>query len=397
MARPLGIDLPYLRTDMNPLRLGFACIWDRDDRARTWSHTPQRLWEALERRQDLRLEDLPLTLPVLLDTVGRIGALRLLDGKRYSTWTMQPWYARLAHQRLLQQEREHPSIHAVLSIGEHGPTTKPLYIYQDFCFAHGLHLMDHGLVPHGWNALSRSTLERRAASQAATYAQAAGVFTMSAWNARYLRDAGLVPAERIHVVHAGVNVPVASPQPERSVAGRVGEERVIAFVGRDFVRKGGDLVVAAFSRLRSALPFPIRLVLAGPSSWPMDGAVPEGVEFLGNAPFDRVRELLRSADVLVMPSRFEAFGIIIAEALASGTPVVGRNDFAMPEMIEHGVNGMLIEQDSVDELISALRTVLESDRFIEHCVADAERIRSYYAWDRVARDVHSVIARETSR
>ena len=376
---------------MNAFTLGFACVWDRGDRARTWSHTPQRLWEALERRHDVRLADMPLDIPPALDLVGRVMSLRLLDGKRYSTWTMRSWYARLAHARLKQQERRHSDITAILSIGEHGATSSPLYIYQDFCFGHGLQLMDRGLIPHGWNAISRRALERRAASQAETYARAAGVFTMSAWNARYLREAGLVPADRIHVVHAGVNVPVEPPDPHYRRDRRARHERVIAFVGRDFLRKGGDLVVKAFQQVRRSAAHPVKLVIAGPASWPLDGPIPEGIEFLGDAPFARVRELLRNSDVLVMPSRFEAFGIIIAEALASGTPVVGRMDFAMPEMIEHGVNGMLITQDSVEELADAVRSVLDSDEIAEHCIRDAERIRTYFSWDRVAGAMHDIM------
>ena len=269
-------------------------------------------------------------------------------------------------------------------------------MYQDFCFGHGLQLMDRGLVPHGWDAVSRAALERRAAHQAETYARAAGVFTMSAWNAAYLRDAGLVSPDRIHVVHAGVNVPVDPPSADRMATRAEAREHVVAFVGRDFERKGGDIVVAAVQQLRGMLSRPVRLVVAGPSQWPMDGSVPDGVTFLGDAPFHGVRALLRTADVLVMPSRFEAFGIIIAEALGSGTPVVGRNDFAMPEMIRHGENGMLVEGDVVDELAHALFHVISSDHIASTCIADAERVRSYFSWDRVAEDMTAVLRKGRS-
>lgn len=383
----------YLRSSMNELSLGFACVWDRGDRARTWSHTPLRLWEALERRTDVRLRDLPLDIPPVLDFMGRVASMRLLNGRRYSTWTMQPWYSRLAHQRLVRYDLANTDVDAILCIGEFGPTERPLYIYQDFCFGHGLKLMDMGLTPHGWDAISRRTLERRAAMQNTTYARAAGVFTMSAWNARYLREAALVPADRIHVVQAGVNVPVDPPSAERLRRRTSRSERVIAFVGRDFFRKGGDLVLDAFRLLRERSSIPLRLVMAGPVTWPLPGAIPQGVTFIGNAPFESVRSLLHDADVLVMPSRFEAFGIIIAESLASGTPVIGRNDFAMPEMIEHGVNGMLIDHDDAEELAAALLRVLSSDAIAKHCLADAERVGALYSWDRVAGDMVSVIRR----
>jgi glycosyltransferase involved in cell wall biosynthesis len=310
---------------------------------------------------------------------------------------MRSWYSQLAHNDLVGHERHHAEVDAILCIGEHGSTINaPLYVYQDFCFGHGLQLMDRGLVPHGWDAVSRAALERRAAHQAETYARAAGVFTMSAWNAAYLRDAGLVSPDRIHVVHAGVNVPVDPPSADRMAMRAEAREHVVAFVGRDFERKGGDMVVAAVQQLRGMLSRPVRLVVAGPSQWPMDGPVPDGVTFLGDAPFHGVRALLRTADVLVMPSRFEAFGIIIAEALGSGTPVVGRNDFAMPEMIRHGENGMLVEGDAVDELAHALFHVISSDHITSTCIADAERVRSYFSWDRVAEDMTAVLRKGRS-
>ncbi len=386
-----GLTTVYLRDGMNELSLGIACVWDRGDRFRTWSHTPFRLWEALERRTDVRLRDLPLDIPPALDFVGRVASMRLLRGRRYSTWTMQPWYTRLAHQRLAQHDARTIDLDAILCIGELGTTKHPLYIYQDFCFSHGLMLMDRGLTPHGWDAVSRRTLERRAAMQNATFARASGVFTMSAWNAEYMRDAALIPPDRIHVVHAGVNVPVDPPSAERLARRTTRSERVIAFIGRDFVRKGGDLVLDAFRLLRERSSTPLRLVIAGPATWPLPGAIPPGVEFLGDARFESVRSLLHDADVLVMPSRFEAFGIIIAEALASGTPVIGRNDFAMPEMIKHGVNGMLIDRDDAEELAASLQHVLLSDAIAERCLDDARRVAEYYSWDRVARDMVSVI------
>lgn len=386
-----GLTPMYLRGGMNELSLGFACAWDRGDRFRTWSHTPFRLWEALERRTDVRLRDLPLDIPPVCDFLGRVASMRLLDGRRYSTWMMQPWYSRLAHRRLLHHDSGNVDLDAILCVGELGPTERPLYIYQDFCYGHGLKLIDRGLTPHGWDAVSRRTLERRAAMQNETFAHAAGVFTMSAWNARYMRDAALLPADRIHVVQAGVNVPVDPPSAERRARRTTRSERVIAFVGRDFLRKGGDLVLDAFRVLRERTSIPLRLVVAGPVTWPLPGAIPQGVEFIGNAPFESVRVLLHDADVLVMPSRFEAFGIIIAEALASGTPVIGRNDFAMPEMITHGVNGMLIDHDDAEELAAALQQVLSSDVMAEYCLADAARVGALYSWDRVARDMVSVI------
>ncbi|MBK7185481.1 MAG: hypothetical protein IPH85_06045 [Ignavibacteria bacterium] len=116
---------------MSPLHLGFACAWNRDgDRERTWSHTPMRLWDALERRPDVEVLDVPIELPRLIDSIGRISSLRLVHGRTMSTWAMRPWYARLAQQALSAAEGKVQPPDAILSIGEHGSTVHPLYIYQ---------------------------------------------------------------------------------------------------------------------------------------------------------------------------------------------------------------------------------------------------------------------------
>ncbi len=378
-----------------PLHLGFACVWDRNgDRARTWSHTPLRLWEALERRSDVVLHDLPVRIPDLPNLLGWLTAQRLVDGRRFSTWRMRPWYARLAHAELLRTLRRAGPMDAVLGIGELGPIDPPLFIYQDHHYAHGLDMYrSTGILPYGWEAAGLQTLERRAAHQNRTFATAAGVFTMSQWNANHLINTGLVPANRVHVVHAGLNVSVQAPTPNEIASKRARPFREVLFVGREFMRKGGDLVVEAIDRARALSDRPLRLIVAGPAEWPASVKMPDETTFLGDLPMSAVRERLRSADVLVMPSRFEAFGIIFIEALASGTPAIGRNAFAMPEMIDYGINGMLVNSDDPSELAAAIATVVADDAMADRCAHDAPRIAATFSWDRVADDMIAAITK----
>lgn len=380
---------------MSPLHLGFACAWNRDgDRERTWSHTPMRLWDALERRSDVEILDVPIMLPRLIDTIGRIGSMRLVHGRPMSTWTMRPGYAKLAQEALSEAERTARTPDAILSIGEHGPTTHPLYIYQDHCYGHGLETYhETGELPHGWSGVAESVLQRRAEMQARTYASCAGVFTMSRWNADYLVRSGLVPASKVHAVHAGINVPVDPPTEEHFHQKRSRDERTMLFVGREFHRKGGDLVLAAFERAKQISARPLRLIVAGPKTWPMPGVIPEHVEFVGDEPFLSLREHMRTADVMVMPSRFEAFGIVFIESLAAGTPVIGRRSFAMPEMITHGHNGMMIETDDVDALAQMMVDVIESETIARTCHDEARSVAAHYSWDRVANDMMAIIGR----
>lgn len=353
-----------------------------------------RLWDALERRSDVEILDVPIMLPRLLDTIGRIGSLRLVHGRPMSTWVMRPWYAKLAQRALSAAEGKVQQPEAILSIGEHGSTAHPLYIYQDHCYGHGLEMYrETGEMPHGWSGVALSVLQRRAEMQARTYASCAGVFTMSRWNADYLVRSGLVPATKVHAVHAGINVPVDPPTEEHLHQKRSRDERTILFVGREFHRKGGDMVLAAFERAKQISARPLRLIIAGPKKWPVTGAIPEHVEFVGDEPFLALREHMRTADVMVMPSRFEAFGIVFIESLAAGTPVIGRRSFAMPEMITHGHNGMMIDSDDVEELARMMVEVIESETIARTCHDEARSVAEYYSWDRVANDMMSIIKR----
>ena len=95
------------------------------------------------------------------------------------------------------------------------------------------------------------------------------------------------------------------------------------FLGRDFERKAGPLVVHAFVELRKAAP-ECTLTVAGPDVWPIPGAVPEGVEFRGRLSPGEAAAALSDHDLFVMPSWFEPFGIVFAEALSAGLPCVAR-------------------------------------------------------------------------
>jgi glycosyltransferase involved in cell wall biosynthesis len=92
-------------------------------------------------------------------------------------------------------------------------------------------------------------------------------------------------------------------------------------------------------------------------------------------------------DLLVMPSRFEGFGIVFAEALAHGMPAIGRNAYAMPEIIVPGKNGALLERDDARELADLIQGVLENDDVYRQADMARGEVARYYSWDRVAREM----------
>ena len=237
-------------------------------------------------------------------------------------------------------------------------------------------------VPH-FRTLTRAQIDSLRARQQEIYDSAAMLLPMSKWMAASLIRQG-VPASRIRVVNPGVNaeLPDDYVMPER----RTEPVRKLLLVGRDFDTKGGEQLVAAFGLLRSDLGPHITLTIAGPKTWPTS-AVPEGVKFLGPVSQQRVAQLMDEHDLFVMPSQFEGFGIAFAEALIRGLPCIGRDDCAMPEIIDLASGGRLVKTESPEELAALINDSLNDDELYSNCAAAATGRRKHYTWSRAASQI----------
>ena len=92
-----------------------------------------------------------------------------------------------------------------------------------------------------------------------------------------------------------------------------------------------------------------------------------------------------------MPSYFEAYGLVFVEALTFGLPVIARNAYEMPFLIQNGQTGLLLQKDDVKELSEMMDSLL-SDVDIKKNVID--RQQDYlidYSWDKVAERIYSKI------
>jgi glycosyltransferase involved in cell wall biosynthesis len=185
---------------------------------------------------------------------------------------------------------------------------------------------------------------------------AAALVTWCRWAAESLgRDYG-VPAEKVTVIHPGVDLDLFAV-PDRSA--RRGPVRLL-FVGGDFERKGGVELLQAVSSLETDAELD---VVCSKSSAPrrLPGGIPCRMHF-GLAPqSEELLRLYREADVFVLPARGDCFPQAVAEALASGLPVVSTLVGAIPEMIRDGHNGLLVPARAPAPLSDALSALI-SDR-----------------------------------
>ncbi|HRE01996.1 MAG TPA: glycosyltransferase family 4 protein [Ilumatobacteraceae bacterium] len=181
---------------------------------------------------------------------------------------------------------------------------------------------------------------------------------------------GDFPPQRWAVANLGL---VDRVKPKQQADGA--DHTVILFVGRFEVRKGIDVVLDAISKIAPRYP-DVRFVLAGEDRPLRPGEAMIGerwraehagapwlhqVHFAGVVEDEALHQLYAEADVALLPSRYESFGLVMAEAQMHGVPVVSSNVSGIPAVVRDGVDGILVPPGDVDDVVNALMRLL-SDR-----------------------------------
>lgn len=187
-----------------------------------------------------------------------------------------------------------------------------------------------------------------------------------------------VPARRVILAPHGIDTAVFSPGDRCSARIGIGLEpaaRVALFVGRIEVRKGLHVLRDAFA----LLPSDVQLMIIGEAKpeWdPVDSQVlgdlrgwirannyGQRVRLLGAVPWFDLPQYYRAADVVVLPSLMEPYGLPTAEALACGAPVVGSDIDGFRELIRHGEDGLLCPVGAGSAYAAAVMRVLEEPQW----------------------------------
>jgi glycosyltransferase involved in cell wall biosynthesis len=234
-------------------------------------------------------------------------------------------------------------------------------------------------------ALAASDLAAIEGREFAVYRGAAAIFPLSERLRRSFVDDFGIPPDRVRTVYAGPNL---TPDRVRSVppGPADGHPPTVLFVGLQFHRKGGDVLVESFRRVRTRMPA-AELVLAGVPVGYVQGP---GIKCLGE--LDRkqpagaaaLAAAYASADVFALPTRFEPFGVAFVEAMHFGLPCVGPRAWAVPEIIADGETGFTVPVDDVDALTDRLLRLL-GDRTLAVTMGEAGRQRAerLFTWPQV--------------
>ncbi len=179
--------------------------------------------------------------------------------------------------------------------------------------------------------------ERDTAREELIYAQADAITVPSSVSARSFVEMG-VPAEKLSVIPYGVRLehfyPVGTPDADRFD---------VLFAGSVGLRKGVQYLLEAFARVRHPRK---RLRIAGgvlPEMKQVLGRLPqEHVEFLGNVRQARLRELMSTSHVLVLPSVEDGFGLVMGQAMACHCPVICSINTGGIDLFNDGVEGFIV-------------------------------------------------------
>jgi glycosyltransferase involved in cell wall biosynthesis len=161
-----------------------------------------------------------------------------------------------------------------------------------------------------------------------------------------------VPADKVVVNPPGVDLDFFRPA-EDCIERDNGKLRVV-FVGGDFKRKGGELLLEWF-RHQTARDVELHLATREPVSY-FPGVVVHDVT--PNSP--RLLGLYQHGDVFVLPSLGECYGLATVEAMATGLPVVVSDAGGTAEIVEHGRSGFITKAGDIGQLASALDAVLSN-------------------------------------
>lgn len=250
------------------------------------------------------------------------------------------------------------------------PPDVPYVIYTDNTMA-----LTQRLYP-AWAPLSAPQSAAWQRFEAGVCRGAEAVFTYSEFARRSVVEDYGCASESVWAIGAGANQQLSSPKDRR------GGGRRAVFVGSPFDRKGGDVLMQAWPLIRERIP-DAELLIAGPRRDPAPG-FGHDVTWLGHITRAELHDVYSSADVFVMPSRFEPWGHVFVEAMGYGLPCVAADCCAMPELIEDGVTGRLVAPGDGEGLADALTDLLADPELAARMGrAGYERVVGELQWDHV--------------
>ena len=211
-----------------------------------------------------------------------------------------------------------------------------------------------------------------------------------------LRDLYGVPGRNVAVIPPGVDRERFRPRDRANARAELGldaDARILLAAGRIERPKGLDVLIEALGEMTAVDRVQLLIIggderaaaeLARLRRVAEDAGVSDLVRFVGSVTHEQIGTYYNAADVVVMPSRYESFGLVAAEAMASGVPVVASRVGGLASTVADGRTGYLIPWQSPDLFAEKLDLLLDDDALRERLGASAAEAMRAYDWRSVA-------------
>jgi glycogen synthase len=174
------------------------------------------------------------------------------------------------------------------------------------------------------------------------------------------------------------------------------EEKIVLFVGRLVYEKGIHVLINSVPKILSKVNAKFIIVGSGYMKEQLLNIVRSmGLEhkvlFEGFMEEANLLQLQKCADVSVVPSLFEPFGIVALEAMAAQSPVVASDTGGLSEIIEHDVTGVKVYPNNPDSLAWGITKVLLDENYSKNLRENAfKRVREKYDWEKIAQQTKRI-------
>lgn len=224
----------------------------------------------------------------------------------------------------------------------------------------------------------------------AEIAHADAILTVSELARATYLEAGVSP-EKVHAIPLGADLDLfgsAEEKPPRS-----GPVRFL-FSGAMIRRKGFDLLLAAFNEVRRQCPG-VELVLVGPrgnTASELDRYAGTGIRELGTVTQQELACELQSADCLVLPSRNDSYGMVVAEALAAGRPVMVSEMVGSKDLVKEGETGWIVPLEDLETLTRRMLDCAHSPELVRLMAPACVRAAQGATWEAYHRRFAALVA-----
>ncbi|MDZ7606962.1 MAG: glycosyltransferase family 4 protein [Cyclobacteriaceae bacterium] len=153
----------------------------------------------------------------------------------------------------------------------------------------------------------------------------------------------------------------------------------LLFVGRLELLKGIHTLIKA---IRGFTNEALEIVLVGkilPEAIPFIQPCPENITFTGPVNKEQLSKIYSDADALIFPSLNDAFGMVILEAMAHGLPVIGSRFSAAPDIIEHGIDGYILDSNTPEAVAESISWAIDNKEYLAEMGEKArQKVMSHY-------------------